>query len=132
MIKRSRDKLRSYRPQEVVSEEDWKDIEDRYYRASTFMEESNPAYQILVHELREAEEIVMTNRVHEVKEVRIIGEIQKIFTTPKQEQLDQLVGQILFIRGYLAELQVWIDRKNQLEKLEADGRVTIRRPKQNE
>lgn len=127
MIKRVRDKLRNYRPKEVVSYEDWKDIESRFIIASTFLKEDNPAYQILINDLEEAREIVIHNRVHEVKEVRIIGEIQKIFSTSKEEQMNELVGQIKYIEGYLAELRDWVARKENLERLEAAGKVVIRR-----
>lgn len=127
MIKRVRDKLRNYRPQEVVPFEDWKDIEARFLMASQFLNEENPAYLILKTDLDEAREILIHNRVHEVKEVRIIGEIQKIFTTDKKQQEDELVGQIKYIEGYLAELQSWIARKVDLEHLEAEGKIIIRR-----
>lgn len=131
MIKRVRDKLQHYKPQEVISFADWQDITSRFNFAKAFLAEDNPASQILREELKNAEEIVITNRVHEVKEVRIIGEIQKIFTTPKDEQLDELVGQIKFIRGYIAELESWIYRKEELESLEADGKITIRRKEED-
>lgn len=127
MIKRVRDKLRNYKPQEVIPYEDWKDIEARYTFAVTFLNEENPAYLILKTDLEEAKEIVLHNRIHEVKEVRIIGEIQKIFTTDKESQMNELVGQIKYIEGYLAELQDWMNRKTMLEHLEADGKVVIRR-----
>lgn len=132
MIKRTRDKLRQFRPQEVVSFQDWQDILNRFAFASQFLAEDNPAAMIMRHDLQEAEEIILTNRVHDVKEVRIIGEIQKIFSTNKEEQLNELVGQVKYIRGYLAELQSWIDRKVQLEKLEADGKIVIRREEKDE
>lgn len=126
MIKRVRDKLRTFRPQDVVSYEDWTDIENRFNFASNLLKEDNPAYQILKADLEQAREIIIHNRVHEVKEVRFVGEIQKIFTTNKREQIDELVGQIKYIEGYLGELQSWVDRKVDLEKLEANGKVIIR------
>lgn len=127
MIKRVRDKLRNYRPQEVISYEDWSDIESRFSFASDFMRDDNPAYTILKSDLEQAREIVLHNRVHEVKEIRIIGELQKVFTTDKKEQMDELVGQIKYIEGYLGELQSWISRKVDLERLEGDGKIIIRR-----
>lgn len=131
MIKRVRDKLRNWRVQDVIAFEEWSDIESRYAEAASFIKEENQAYQILLAELREAESIILDNRVHEVREVRFISELmQKVFVIPKEEQLNELVGQIKFIRGYLAELQSWIDRKLQLEKEEADGRIIIRRNKE--
>lgn len=132
MIKRVRDKLRNYRPQDVISYEDWQDIENRFIFASQFLKEENPAYVILKTDLEEAREIVIHNRVHDVKEVRIIGEIQKIFSTDKKEQMDELVGQIKYIEGYLAELTSWVARKVDLERLEADGKVVIRRRQEEE
>lgn len=127
MIKRIREKLRTFKPQEVIPFTDWSDINNRFILASNFLKEDNLASIILKTELSNAEEIVLTNRVHEVKEVRIVGEIQKIFTIDKETQMNELVGQIKFIRGYLGELQSWIDRKVSLEKLEADGKIIIRR-----
>lgn len=132
MIKRVRDKLRNYKPQEVIPYEDWKDIEERYNFAIVFLKEDNPASLILKTDLQEAREIVLHNRVHEVKEVRIIGEIQKIFTTDKKEQMNELVGQIKYIEGFLGELQSWVDRKVSLEHLEADGKVVIRRSQEEQ
>jgi hypothetical protein len=128
MIKRIRDKIRQFKPQEVVAYKDWLDIVDRYNYAFDFMKETNPAYAIMREDLKDAESIVLENRVHEVKEVHIISDVfQKIFTTEKKVQVDELVGQIKYLRGYFAELQSWIDRKVRLEKLEADGKIIIRR-----
>lgn len=132
MIKRVRDNLRKYKPQEQISFADWKEIEDRFIRATEFMTEDNFLYVLMQTDLKNAEEIVLTNRVHEVKEIRIIGEIQKIFTTDKREQMDELVGQIKYIRGIFAEMQTWIDYKTELEKLEADGKIIIHREEERE
>lgn len=131
-IKRIRDKLRTFKPQEVISYETWVDIEDRAAQAEEFMKEGNFLSSMLESELKEAEEIVLTNRVHKVKEVRLLGDIQKIFTTEKKVQLDELVGQIKFIRGFLAEARGWIQRKAELESLESNGKVIIRRSPEEE
>jgi hypothetical protein len=127
IIRRVRDKMVGLRPQQVIPYDEWVDIEDKFAQASGFLKEGHLPYEILKAELKEAEEIVLTNRVHEVKEVRLFGDIQKIFTTNKKEQMDELVGQIKFIRGYMGELQSWIDRKVELERLEGEGRIAIRR-----
>jgi hypothetical protein len=132
MIKRVRDKLRNFRPTEVIPFEEWRDIEARYNLAVVFLKEDNLAYQILQTDLEQAREILLHNRVHEVKEVRIIGEIQKIFTTDKKEQENELVGQIKYIEGFLGELQSWINRKVQLEHDEADGKIVIRRSEEEQ
>lgn len=131
MIKRVRDRIRQLRPQHVISYEEWTVIESKYIIASTFIKEDNMAYQILTEDLAEANRIVLENRVHEVREIRFISEMmQKVFVTSKEEQMNELVGQIKFIKGYLAELQSWIDEKIQLEHQEANGKIIIRRDKE--
>lgn len=131
-IKRVRDKKWIPKPTESISFADWQQIEDRFVQATQFMTPGYQPYEIMKAELKEAEEIVMTNRIHEVKEIRIIGEIQKIFTTDKTEQVNETVGQIKFIRGFLAEMQTWIDYKTSLEGLEADGKIIIHREEERE
>lgn len=131
-IKRVRDKLRLPKPTEQISFADWQQIEDRFVQATQFMLEGYQPYEIMKAELREAEEMILTNRIHEVKEIRIIGEIQKIFTHDKREQIDEVVGQVKFIRGFLAEMQTWIDYKKELERLEADGKLIIHRDEERE
>lgn len=132
MIKRIRDNLRKYKPSEQISYADWKQIEDRFIKATEFMQEDNFLYQIMLSDLKGAEDIILTNRVHEVKEIRIIGEIQKIFSTDKKEQMDELVGQVKYIRGILAEMQTWIDYKKELESLELAGKIIIHREEERE
>lgn len=131
MIKRIRDNLRK-KPQEAISFEDWKQIEGRFIVASEFLKKDNIASQIMKADLKDAEDMVLTNRVREVKEIRIIGEIQKIFSYDKREQMDELVGQIKYIRGYLAEMQAWIDHKKGLEREEAAGRIIIHREEERD
>jgi hypothetical protein len=50
-----------------------------------------------------------------------------MFITPKQIQVDETVGQLKYIRGFLSELQTWVDFKAELEKKEANGEITIER-----
>lgn len=127
LFKRTRDVLRqNLKPQENISLAEWEDIVDRYAEAKTFM--ASRIYTLLQEELKKAEEIVLLNRVHEVREVKVISEVfQKIFTTAKGEQMDELVGQIKFIRDLLKEILSWVVRKESLEKLEAEGKITIER-----
>ena len=127
MIQRVRDKVRSFKPQQVISFKDWSIINDKAAKASRFLSEDNVLYQTLIAELKSAQDIILENRVHEVREIRIIGEIQKIFITGREEQMNELVGQVKFIKNFLAELQSWIDLKNHLQKQEADGSIIIRR-----
>ncbi len=127
MIQRVRDKVRSFKPQQVISFKDWSIINDKSAKASRFLAEDNVLYQTFLAELKSAQDIILENRVHEVREIRIIGEIQKIFITGREEQMNELVGQVKFIKNFLAELQSWIDLKNHLQKQEADGSIIIRR-----
>jgi len=130
VVKRIRDKIRNFKPQEVISYNEWQDITARFVHASEILKTDNPAYQILISDLENAEDMVLTNRVREVKEVKIIGDIQRIFSTPKEEQMNELVGQIKYIRAYIAELTSWVDRQISLEHMEAEGKIIIRRTQQ--
>ena len=128
MVKRIRDRIAQFRPQEVISYADWTDIMDRYNYAYEFLKENNPMSTLMRFDLEEAKTIIMENRVHEVKEVHIVSDaLQKIFTTGKKEQIDELVGELKYIKGFLGELQSWVERKEKLEKLEAAGKIIIRR-----
>jgi hypothetical protein len=127
LFRRTRDVMRqNLKPQEHISIEEWEEITDRYADAKRF--KSGKVYSLLKEELAHAEELVMLNRIHEVREVKVISEaFQKIFTTPKREQVDEVVGQVKFIRGLLKEIDSWIERKESLEKLEGDNKITIAR-----
>ncbi len=128
MIQRVRDVVRNIRPQETISYEEWQDIMDRFARATQFLDEKNPIYITFQEDLKNAENIVLENRIHEVQEVKTITKaFKKIFLTPREEQLNELVGQVKYLRGILAEINSWITRKEELEKQEADGRITIDR-----
>ena len=127
IVNRIRDKVRSFKPQQVISFKDWHHINDRAVQAEKFLAEDSVMYQTFQYELQNAQNIVMENRVHEVREIRDIGDIKKIFITPKEEQINELVGQIKFIKTFLAELQSWIDYKRELEHKEANGSIVIRR-----
>lgn len=133
MIHRVRDKIRQFKPQQVISYKEWEFIQEQFRYASSFMQKDNPAYNILLEEIKNGEQIILENRIHEVREIRIISDImQKIFITPRKEQLDELIGQLKFIKDYLTELQSWIDRKIELERLEGLGKVTINRNKEKQ
>jgi len=128
MIKRVRDKIQNYKPQGKVSADDWADIENRFKRAKRFFSDENPIYIILQESLKTAEDMILENRIREVREISTIAKgFRKIFITPKKIQDDELVGQIKFIRGLLLEIQSWIDRHNEIEQKEAEDKVIIER-----
>jgi hypothetical protein len=126
-IKRIRDAVRYQKPLQKINYEEWKQIEDRAAQAELFLNEENELYKTMVADLEEAQRVILENRIHEVKEVRFFGEIQKIFTTDKQEQINELVGQYKYIKSFLAEMKTWIDFKRELEKKEGDGQILIQR-----
>ncbi len=120
--------MRSIRPQQTISYQDWVQIEDRAKTAILFMKKTNPLYIMMQNDLKEAETIVLENRVHEVREVRVLNELlQKVFVTPKQEQLDEVIGQIKYLRLFFSEMESWIYTKKDLENQEAEGRIIIER-----
>lgn len=125
--------MRSIRPQQTISYQDWIQIEDRAKTATLFMKKTNPLYIMMQNDLKEVETIVLENRVHEVREVRVLNELlQKVFVTPKQEQLDEVIGQIKYLRLFFSEMESWIYTKKDLEKQEAEGRIIIERDTKEE
>lgn len=128
VFKRTRDFIRNVKPVGQITYEEWQDIVDRYTEAKKFMSDKGKIVALMKEDLKNAEDVVLENRFHEVREERtIIDTLKKIFIVPKEEQLNELVGQVKLLRGYLKEIQSWIDRKEKLEKDEADGRIIIQR-----
>lgn len=130
-VQRIRDARRYIKPQQHVSFEEWEDISKRASYAAQFLQPENPINITMRESLLQAENMIMENRLREVKEVHVISDtLQKIFTTPKKIQDDEVVGQIKYIRTFLAELQTWIDFKAELERKEAEGVIAIQRSKE--
>lgn len=128
MLKRVRDKVQNFKPQESVSYEEWEDIKSRNAVAKKFISEFNPIYILIQESLKNSEDMILENRIREVREIhKITDTFKKIFITSKKIQDDEIIGQIKFIRSLLAEVQFWIDRMESLEKREADGKAIIDR-----
>lgn len=127
-VQRLRDFKRYTKPQQKISFEEWEQIKERALKAKTFFKEDNLIYTTLKQSLTDAENIILENRVKEVRDVHTISDtLKKIFITSREIQYDELVGQIKFIRTFLAELQSWVDFKSTLEKQEANGKILIER-----
>lgn len=145
-IQRIRDAVRYVKPQQSISYQEWKQIEDRATQAELFMSEENEIYQLMLADLENAKDIILENRIKEVHEeklinthevsneagISVIPEFVKKFITPKKEQVDELVGQYKYIKGFLAEMKTWIDFRDELIKKEADGQITIERNERTE
>lgn len=130
-LKRIRDGKRYFKPQQKVSFEEWEDITDKANEAAQFFEKHSRIVGILEQSLNDAQNMILENRVREVREEFTISEtLKKIFITPKKVQDDELVGQIKFIRTFLAELKTWIDFKADIESKEAAGVISIERKKE--
>ncbi len=126
MFKRTRDVKRKLNFHNHITYEQWQSVLERYTYAKNFMKDTNHLYVLLCDDLREAENIVLENRVHEVRdEHQITDTLKKVFITKEKVQVDEVIGQIKYLRGLLGELQIWVDNKEQLEKDEADGKITI-------
>ncbi len=129
-IKRVRDFQRFRKPQQEVTYEQWEDVMAKYNSAVAFFKSSNMAKTVLEEELKYAEDAILENRIREVREEHTITEVfKKTFITPKKIQDDELIGQIKFIRKYVATLQEWITIKEDFEKREANGQIVIQRNK---
>lgn len=133
MLNRVRDKIHNFKPIGQISNEEWQDIETKYGIAKAFLDEKNPIFILLKEALKSAEDMILENRVREVRDIhKISKDFKKIFITPKKIQDDELVGQIKVIRTLLAEIQSWMDRHNEAEQMEADGKIQIQRSKEDE
>jgi predicted DNA-binding antitoxin AbrB/MazE fold protein len=128
MFKRTRDVKRNFKPLQKVSFQEWEDIQDKAIYAKKFFDKKNIVYLRMQESLDEAINIITENRVHEVREEHTISEtFKKVFITPKKIQDDELVGQVKFIKNLFAELQSFIDIKEDIEKKEAEGSIIIER-----
>ncbi len=130
MIQRIRDATRNFKPQGQVSFREWELITDRFAYAKKFLSDINPIYVELKDQLKAAEDDILENRLREVHNFdfnNFTQSVQRIFITPKKVQDDETVGQIKFIRALLSKLEFWIFEKEDYEKKEADGFITIDR-----
>lgn len=128
IFKRTRDRIINLRPQEKISFEEWEAITDKWAKATSFMKEENPLYQMMKVDLAEAENMIMENRLREVHEEHTITEtFKKIFVTPKKIQDDEVIGQIKYLRDFLNELKSWIEFKEEAERKEGLGITVIER-----
>lgn len=130
MIQRIRDAQKFFRPQGQISFEEWQDITDKYAYAKKFMSDTNPIYTEMKAQLQEAESDIMENRLREVHNFDFdtnLGAIRRMFITPKKLQDDETVGQIKFLRAFFAKLESWMAIKEDYEKKEANGLLTIDR-----
>lgn len=128
MLKRFRDLKKEFKPQGQISYEEWKGISDRFIVAKKFLSPTNPLYLLMQEDLKKGEDIILENRIREVHDItQVTDTLKKVFITKRKIQIDELVGQIKYLRDFFKELNEWISLKEQLEKEEADGRITIQR-----
>jgi hypothetical protein len=117
-----------------ITVEQWEEIEDRASAATYFL--TNKRFTFLVNylnnALKEIETIILTNRVQAVhEEMTISDKLKRIFITPKQVQLDELVGQYKFITQFLDFVKFTAQQKEELERQASLGKVIIERSKEN-
>lgn len=133
MFKRTRDVKRRAKVYGKISYEEWQEVENRYAYAKGFMSKTNPLYLLLKEDLQNAKDIILENRIKEVREENQITEaFKKVFIFSKKVQTDELIGQYKYVKDLLDELQSWIDIKEEFEKQEADGKLIIERGERNE
>jgi len=117
----------------TVSKEQWEEAERKAKLADKILHSKEfadiPAYLKVAEE--QAKEMILTNRIKEVREEVTIAEtLKKVFITPKKVQEDEIIGTIKFIRQFVTELQSWIEQKNELLNAEDKGRIQIERSKE--
>lgn len=127
-IQRIRDAKRFSKPQETVSAQKWEDIETKAILAKKFMSDDNILFLLMQDSLKQAEDMILENRVREVREEHMITDfLKKTFVTPKKIQDDEIVGRIKFIREFLGTLEGWIQEREDREKEESVGVIAIQR-----
>lgn len=130
--KRIRDRIRGFKPQATILFAEWKDIEDRSIQAEEFFKNCPRVAQMLETDLSVGRNTLIEDSLRETKAIHVISEtVQRIFTTPKAQQVSELVGQVKYIKDLLSELKSWIALKADLEQQEADGKITIQREQSN-
>ncbi len=125
-----RDVVRNIRPQGQVSAQKWEDISDKFVYAKKFMSESNPIYMKMRAQLKKFEDDILENKLQETHKFNFdinLGVVKDMLITPKKLQDDETVGQIKYLRNFFRELEFWIFEKEDYEKQEADGLITIDR-----
>lgn len=129
MFTRTRDKLPNFKPQEKVSAENWEKICDRYVIAKGFLNSDNPIYQILAGLLETNKNLLLENKLKEVREEKLTDTLRRIFVTPKKVQEDEVVGQIKLTKNLFEEIESWIKVKEEIERRESTGITVIEREK---
>jgi hypothetical protein len=133
MLQRIRDAKKYLKRQGHISFEEWQEIENRYAHAKDFFSETNPSFRIMRDDLKNAEDIIIENRLREVHDItQVTDTLRKVFITDRKLQLDELTGQVKYLRGFFREMQSWIDMKMDAERDEADGKLTIDRAGKDE
>lgn len=73
-----------------------------------------------------AKNSIVENTILEVREIVTISEkLTKMFVTPKKVQVDELSGQYKLIKKFFADLQQFVDIKNELDKAVQDKKAKV-------
>ena len=111
---------------EHFSSEEWEKITYNAIAAEKFFK--SDICKVMERDLKAAKELVYTNRVHEEREVHVVTALfQRIITIPRKEKLDELVGEIKYIKGIFSDMQGYIDERKNKEKMESEGKIAIDR-----
>lgn len=128
MINRVRDGKRYFKPQQKISFAEWEDIHERAAFSKAFFRSGNSVRELMEINLKEVEDMILENRIKEVHEEHTMSDVlKKIFITSRQVQVDEVTGQLKYIRSFLAEIKSWMDFEAELLRLEASGKISIER-----
>jgi len=110
-----------------MSGEEYDQIIEQAREAKAILESQGFAFfrEYLDNSLTSIEEAILDGTVRDVTECTTIGQTVKEFFTPKKEQVQQLVGQRKFIKKLLADLQSFVDMKEDLQEGIENKTITV-------
>jgi hypothetical protein len=127
MFKRTRDKIPQTR-KKTIQPQVWQEIQDRADCADAILngKKFKHFWGMVEQSKSYATETILYNRVLDTKEVHSVSDnFKKIFFTPKQVQVDELVGQIKLIKQLEDTLQGWLQTKRDFEAKMESGEVEV-------
>ena len=93
----------------ILEDERFKFLRDYFNNASAYVENS-----------------ILQNTIHDVREIVTLSDkLTRLFFTPKQLQVDEMVGQYKFIKKFFEDLNQFIKIKDDVEEAIAKGTVKI-------
>lgn len=111
-----------------LTQQEYDKIRDQSESAQAFLESATFDFirEYLENATSSIEHSILNNTVKDVTERVTIGQTIKDFFTPKEVQVDELVGQYKFINRFIGDMQAYANQIKDLDQQIEKGRVKIR------